>query len=308
MTNRLKILLLVCFLIFFCITEPRIVIGEVARFIPTSEGEVWEETFKIPSIDEYFASMIQMRVSAVFNVTINIDNTFRSHNLTCRYTTPIPLINNQGEKSKEFVICDGQTGSFLLESAIHLEVAHISVRYNPNENDGTFPQGGFSGMIQVEVLSLGHADNSWYHTFIRLDENTSGFNFSLDTFIKRDAEIRSIGKGARVMLVLTISSNSTGIVSVNTSSIYTDFSAMTISPGSVNNQTFSLTNDMGDAIGIVTFVVTSENASAVIVGELTVFFLQEGSHTGMNFGPPTVGFVFFLLVVMLAKKIRKRKK
>ncbi|MHA2226424.1 MAG: hypothetical protein ACXAC8_14540 [Candidatus Hodarchaeales archaeon] len=309
--NRKNCLILV---LIFCVASNKAisVIGVVNRFVPSVEGEVWEKEFKITSSDENFVAMIQMRALAIYQVNFRIDEVNDDYSLRCIYYHPPndSVYNIKQDREKhEVTINDGDFILFSLTSNVHLEASHITVDYDPRKNSNkTFPIGGFSGKIVITVDTIGLADNSWYRTEIKLNQNTSSFDFILDTFTAINAEIRPIGYGAKVNLVVNSSIQSNGSFQISTNSKYANFSSMVILPGTEQEQTFFLYNDLGDALAEVPISVGLQNDSAVIFGKITVYFLQKGTPVSADFGYNLIEIVVLMIFMIKLRFLKLGRK
>ncbi|MHA2294021.1 MAG: hypothetical protein ACXACK_17820 [Candidatus Hodarchaeales archaeon] len=273
----------------FCVASYKVisVTGVGYSFVPSVEGEVWEKEIKITSSEERFVGFIQMRALAIYQIKISIDEVNDDYCLRVRYEHPPnhSVYNiRQDRESHEVMINDGEFILFALTSNVYLEASSIIVDYDPRKNSNkTFPTGGFSGKIVITVDTIGLADNSWYRSEVKLSQNTSSYNFRLDAFIVTNANIKKIGYGAKVKLVVNSSIQSNGSFNISTNSKYANFSSMVILPGTEQEQIFFLYNDLGDALADVPISVELQNDSAVAFGKITVYFLQQGSPVSADF-------------------------
>ncbi|MHA2227090.1 MAG: hypothetical protein ACXAC8_17880 [Candidatus Hodarchaeales archaeon] len=141
-----------------------------------------------------------------------------------------------------------------------------------------------------------------------MSQNTSSYNFRLDAFIVTNANIKKIGYGAKVKLVVNSSIQSNGSFNISTNSKYANFSSMVILPGTEQEQIFFLYNDLGDALADVPISVELQNDSAVAFGKITVYFLQQGSPVSADFEFNLLELVILMIFIIKLRFLKGKRK
>ena len=309
-------------ILIFILIRNSIATQAYIKFSPTATGEMWEHSFYFDNPTKKLKVRLQIGAFAKYNVTISLDSAeLVPDSVICSYSAPPnhSLNNNpsiQG-KTEEFYPVGGEKISFMATSSIHLGIASVYLRFDQYKNY-TFPSDGISGKMTVQVVDLGLQDNSLYRTEFCLNSSQSSFEIEFDPSILLNAEIITYGKGAELKAVVSSTANSTGTVLLNLSDSYkthypgesypqkyTTFQPMNVSPGTTQEQIFTMNNDEYDSFIHVPFSLSLINTSTTAFGNVTIYLEKLGKQYSAN--AESLGMILggIGLVVIVRKKTKK---